>query len=167
MAAKKPYSTQEFERFARAISDKLGEITRRGVFRLSTQILLDIMHDPRLKGSTFQGPAGRIVTVGESDELAEATARAVLEITPAVRFIDIYPKTKKVLKFEWPLAPIGVRFDDSQPNFPTVYYKHVRVPVPVPIDDLDTRAQKQFDSTQFQSWLGKMIDKEFVTLNIK
>lgn len=161
------YSRTEFERFAKKISDQMGETVKLGVRRLSDKIVADIIRDPRLRGPGMRGPSGRIVSVLESSELGEPLARAVLEINPAVGFRTIYPVTKKVLKFEWPLAPVGVSMDPRQPKFPTVYYKYVRVPYVIPIDWVDVRAMKAFDSRDFQYWLDRMIDKGFVSANFK
>lgn len=155
------FSVPEFERFVRKVQRELSQLPYLAVQKLASAILGRVGNDPRLFGSQIRGPAGQTVSymTGAAAELGQATARAVLSFTPGVKFIDIYPRFKSVLRFEWPDAPPGAIGESQRQYPPVVFYKHVRVPVRVSIDTEEFReaALREWDSAEFKEWVADQI----------
>lgn len=158
------YTTKEFETFARSMLKKLEGIPALGVQRLASMIL-GRLQDSRLTGSTVRGPAGRTISEqGRITELGIVTARAVLELSPEIRFFISRPKTAQALRFLWPAAPPEVAI--TQRDFPVVYFTKVRVPVEtrrISPEKLEEIGEKEFEAGSFQGWLEDAVRQQLVS----
>lgn len=161
------YSVDEFERYVRKVEAQLGRLPFLAIQKLASAILGRIANDPRLAGSQVRGPAGRVVAyqTGEATELGQAAARAVLELSPGVKFVEIRPKFKQVLKFDWRDAPPGA-IGESQRRYPyTVFFTRVRVPYRVGpnADEVQAEGRQAFTSADFREWLTQQIGRRLIS----
>lgn len=158
------YYSGEFERFSRRIEKELSDLPTLGVAKLANIIVNQKLHTSRESGrGIYRGPGGRFI-IGDIDTIyttAQNVARAVLELSPQVEFVEIYPKTKRVLAFDWLDAPPPVRAAFAK-TFPRVFFAHVRVPVRIQSPDFKEISRDAFTSDEFRGWLEDMIRRALI-----
>lgn len=154
----------EFERFARKIEESFDSLPTLAVTKLANVIISQKLFTRTSRGQgVFRGPGGRFI-VGEVESLTtvgQNIARAVLELSPEVRFIEVYPRTKRVLAFDWFDAPAPVRAKFAK-TWPRVFFAHTRVPVRLKAPDLSEPARQAFSSSEFQDWLRDQIQRGLI-----